>query len=238
LRLDPSILFPYTAKRDLAKGASGKGMFITFEGIEGCGKSTVIRQVADQLRAEGIPLVLTLEPGGTVIGEKIRAILLDPANRALAPLAELLLYEADRVQHVTGLVKPALESGKWVLCDRFYDATTVYQGYVRGQDLHLIETLNTLASQGVSPDLTFVLDCPAEMGLKRAFKRNRALSGDPQDRFEREDLAFHRSVREGYLRLAERHSRIAVVDATQEPDRVAAGIYERLVPMIRQRRGR
>lgn len=212
-------------------------MFISFEGIEGCGKSTQVTRLSNRLNDEGIPCVVTMEPGATAIGHKIRRILLDPVNRDLDPFAELMLYEADRAQHVADVIKPALEAGKWVLCDRFYDATTVYQGYARGQDVQLIETLNAIASQGITPQITFLLDCPAEVGLKRAVRRNEKASGEAEDRFEREAMAFHRAVREGYLRLARCHARIFVVDASQEEDRIAAVVFERLAPLIRDRRG-
>lgn len=210
-------------------------MFITFEGIEGCGKTTQTARLGKRLGEAGIPLITTLEPGATPIGKKIRAILLDPLNRGLNPFAELMLYEADRAQHVAAVIRPALKEGKWVLCDRFFDATTVYQGYARGLDLRLIETLNTTAAQGITPDLTFLLDCPAEVGIKRALGRNERTSGDPEDRFEREAMAFHQAVREGYLRLAQCHARIFVVDASQEEERMAAVIFERVAPFLQDR---
>ncbi|MBW1798594.1 MAG: dTMP kinase, partial [Deltaproteobacteria bacterium] len=139
-------------------------MFITFEGIEGCGKTTQIKRLVDRLGEFSIPRVLTLEPGGTRVGKDIRRILLDSRNHALSHLAELLLYAADRAQHVEEVVRPALDRKEWVLCDRFFDATTVYQGYVRGQDMALIKTLNEKACLGIRPDITFVLDCPVETG--------------------------------------------------------------------------
>ncbi|TET82781.1 MAG: dTMP kinase, partial [Desulfobacteraceae bacterium] len=190
-------------------------MFITFEGIEGCGKSTQAKRLVNRLRELAVPLVFTLEPGGTSVGQKIRRILLDSRNQHLSPLAELLLYAADRAQHVEEVIKPALEQEKWVLCDRFFDATTVYQGYARGLDMKLIVTLNEKASPGIRPDITFLIDCAVEIGLERALKRNRIQFQEGQDRFEREKKDFHEAVREGYLTMAmEDRERFVVVDGT------------------------
>lgn len=156
----------------------------------------------------------------------------------MAALAELLLYEADRMQHVEEVIRPALEADKWVLCDRFYDATTVYQGYARGQDLTLVELLNAKVSGGIRPHLTFLLDCPVTVGLERAFRRNRALQQVGQDRFEREDVAFHNAVREGYLVLSRKeHERFVVVDATQPEASLANEIFERVSPFMRHSAG-
>ena len=129
-------------------------MFITFEGIEGCGKTTQVKRFAKRLKGLGISLITTLEPGGTRIGKDIRKILLDSRNRNLSPLTELFLYAADRAQHVKELIKPALDEGKWVICDRFFDATVAYQGIARGQDMELIGILNEEATQGIQPDIT------------------------------------------------------------------------------------
>lgn len=189
-------------------------MFITFEGIEGCGKSTLARRLFDRIRDLGIPAVLTLEPGGTRIGQAIRNILLDARNDHLSPLSELFLYEADRAQHVDEVIRPALDRGEWVVCDRFFDATTVYQGYGRDQDMSLVRALNERASQGILPDKTFLLDCQVRVGLERALRRE-GLGGGGQDRFEREQEAFHETIREGYLILGrENPERFVVMDAT------------------------
>lgn len=194
-------------------------MFITFEGIEGCGKSTQARRLARRLQLEGIQAVLTLEPGGTAIGATIRNILLSSQNRQLSSLAELLLYAADRTQHVAEVIEPALKSGKWVISDRFMDATVVYQGYARGQDMSFIHLLNEKATHGLRPDKTFLLDCPVEVGLARAMKREKESQLQGQDRFEQEKRAFHDAVRQGYLTLASREpDRIAVLDGTRGPD--------------------
>ncbi|MFC1892261.1 dTMP kinase, partial [Thermodesulfobacteriota bacterium] len=166
-------------------------MFITFEGIEGCGKTTQIKRFVERLEHEsGVQLVKTFEPGGTEIGSRIRKILLDSRNKNLSHIAELMLYAADRAQHIEETILPALEKGKWVVCDRFYDATVAYQGTARGMDMELIHLLNDRVMRGVKPDLTLLLDCPVETGLTRALERNK-LSMEGQDRFEREKLDFH-----------------------------------------------
>ena len=211
-------------------------MFITFEGIEGCGKSTQTKRLASRLKKLKIPAVSTLEPGGTRVGQEIRRILLDSSNQQLSHLAELLLYAADRAQHVQEVIKPALGQKKWVLCDRFSDATTVYQGYARGQDMELVSTLNEKSCLGIWPDITFLLDCPVEIGLERALKRNRNLSQDGQDRFEKEKRDFHEAVRKGYLYMArEDPKRFVVVDATPGEDEVEAAIFEHLKALLSKR---
>ena len=189
-------------------------MFITFEGIEGCGKTTQIKCLSRTLTRCEIPHVTTLEPGGTEVGKHIRRILLDAGNKGLVPLAELMLYEADRAQHIEEIVGPALEQGKWVLCDRFTDATVAYQGAARGQDGQFVDFLNDKATKGIKPDRTFLLDCPVETGLARALARNRLARDKGQDRFEREKRAFHRDVRDAYLELAQKDTqRFIVIDA-------------------------
>ena len=208
-------------------------MFITFEGIEGCGKSTQAKRLVNRLRELAVPLVFTLEPGGTSVGQKIRRILLDSRNQHLSPLAELLLYAADRAQHVEEVIKPALEQEKWVLCDRFFDATTVYQGYARGLDMKLIATLNEKASPGIRPDITFLIDCAVEVGLERALKRNKIQFQEGQDRFEREKKDFHEAVREGYLTMAmEDRERFVVVDGTLKEDELEEIIFKHVEPFV------
>jgi len=210
-------------------------LFITFEGIEGCGKTTQIRRLARNLEGQGIGFTATLEPGGTEVGRKIRKILLDARNTGLTPLAELLLYEADRAQHVEEVVKPALDKGLWVLSDRFFDATVVYQGFARGQDMKLIKLLNEKATQGIVPGRTFLLDCPVEVGLARATARN----NKGQDRFERERIAFHRKVRQGYLELARKErKRYIVLDATQSVRDLEKEIMEHMRPLLSLGRGK
>ena len=209
-------------------------MFITLEGIEGCGKTTQIRRLVRRLRKRGIPLIATLEPGGTRIGKKIRRILLDAQNKDLSPLTELILYAADRAQHVEEVIKPALDQGRWVICDRFFDATVVYQGMARGLDMRLISTLNERATQGIRPDVTFLLDCPVEIGLKRATGRDEAPSHQGQDRFEREARAFHKEVRRGYLDLARKEKRrFVVIDAALTEDEVEEKIFQHIEPHLK-----
>jgi dTMP kinase len=174
---------------------------------------------------------MTREPGGSLVGDQIRRILLSSDTTELTPLGELFLYEANRAQHVAQLIEPALRKGMIVLCDRFSDATLAYQGFARQLDLTMVEELNRLASQGISPDLTLLLDCPVELGLRRASRRiETAKPGLREDRFERESVVFHERVREGYLKLAHRDpDRIKVIDASQGEDavhRLICGVVE------------
>jgi dTMP kinase len=206
-------------------------VFITFEGIDGCGKSTQISRLERSLRRKGQPVVLTREPGGTEIGQAIRDILLQVDNTHLTPMAELFLYAADRAQHVQEVIKPALAAGKWVLCDRYCDATTVYQGVALESCGRLIDTLNREATIGVMPDITFLLDCPAEVGLERTGKR--AKKDRKRDRFERKTLEFHLKIRYGYLTLANKHrDRFRLIDSTVAEDRVAKKIREVIDPYL------
>lgn len=210
--------------------------FITFEGIEGCGKSTQAEFLSRALQAEtGCQVVATREPGGCPIANKIRAILLDADNKALVPLAELLLYAAARAQHVAEVIRPALAEGKIVLCDRFTDATSAYQGHGRSLDLALIDNLAQLATGGLTPDLTILLDCPEEVGINRAMARINATSGAREERFEQESLRFHRAVREGYLKLAaENPARFIIIDGTRGIQETAETIRNAVVPRILQ----
>ena len=203
-------------------------MFITFEGIEGSGKTTQIKLLIPVLQARGYECIATREPGATEVGSKIRAILLDAAHTTILPLTELLLYEADRAQHVHEVIRPALADNKLVVSDRFFDATTVYQGYARGFDLKLIERLHRLVIGDLRPDLTVVLDLPVDLGLKRAWERINAQSGGlPEDRFEKEAFAFHEKVRQGYLTLAEiEPERFRVIDANRSHQVVHKEIAE------------
>ncbi|RJP21993.1 MAG: dTMP kinase [Candidatus Abyssobacteria bacterium SURF_5] len=184
--------------------------FITIEGVEGSGKTTQAALLADYLRRQGIGLVETREPGGTEVGEQVRQILLSPLSAGLAPMAELLLFLAARAQLVKEVIVPALQSGKWVICDRFFDATLAYQGHGRGIDGKIIRKLNEHATSGLKPDVTFLLDLDIEVGIRRAVSAKREFTGSRGgDRLEQEDKEFHRRVREGYLELAR-----------PEPDRV------------------
>jgi dTMP kinase len=192
------------------------GFFITFEGIEGCGKTTQISHLTAYLKEKNLPFLLTREPGGTEIGDRIRQILLSSENSRMEPVTEFFLYEAARAQHLSQVVLPALTDGKTVLCDRFADATVAYQGYGRGLNLAWIEEIHNRFLKGLKPNLTFLLDLPVEEGLRRAWKRmeNQTVK---EDRFEKEALAFHRRVREGYLFLARQEpNRIIVLDGMKD----------------------
>ncbi|MEJ2200350.1 MAG: dTMP kinase [Desulfuromonadaceae bacterium] len=200
-------------------------LFITFEGVEGCGKSTQVELLAGRLTELRLPVLTTREPGGCPIADGIRKILLDPANTALAPLTELLLYAAARAQHVSEVVLPALEQGRIVICDRFLDATMAYQGFGRGLDAELIRQLNHIATGGLQPDLTLLLDMPPREGLQRATERNRTAALSHEERFEKETLAFHEKVRRGYLDLARQNERFRIIDAHGTVEAVAERIY-------------
>ena len=177
--------------------------FITFEGGEGSGKTTQIKLTADWLRERGIPILSTVEPGGTPLGRKIREILLNRGSWAIGAEAELLLFAAARAQHVREAILPALERGQWVLCDRFADATMAYQGFGRGLDADFIRTLNAFSAQALKPEMTLLFDLPVESGLARAKKRASGVRPEAaEDRFEQEERAFHGRIREGYLSLA------------------------------------
>lgn len=203
------------------------GYFITFEGVEGCGKSTQIRLLGEILESSGYHVVVTREPGGCRISDKIRSILLDADNRGMHPLTELMLYAAARAQHVAEVIRPALEAGHLVLCDRFTDATIAYQSCGRGIERSTIDTLNTLACQSLSPDLTILIDCDAEVGLTRARQRIEATSGPREERFELESLEFHRRVRDGYLSLArEEPHRFMKVDGAGTIGAISAEISD------------
>jgi len=196
-------------------------LFITFEGVEGSGKTTQIRRLKRYLTQKGIPCKVTREPGGCPIGERIRKILLNPDHREMTPLSELLLYEASRAQHLKEVIEPLLRRGTVVLCDRFIDASIAYQGHGRKVDLNWVARLNRLSTGGIKPDITFLLDCPIDLGLKRAIRRNRALNQEKEDRFEREKVQFHRLVRGGYLSIAKKEpQRVKVIDTRQGEERV------------------
>ncbi|MDP2972214.1 MAG: dTMP kinase [Deltaproteobacteria bacterium] len=202
-------------------------LFITFEGVEGSGKTTQIQRLKRYLKRRGVPCKVTREPGGPPISEKIRKILLDPNHRKLIPLSELLLYEAARAQHIYEVIKPFLKKGGVILCDRFNDATLAYQGYGRKIDRELIRKHNRLSSQGIKPDLTFLLDCPSDIGLKRALQRNRTLKNEREGRFEKEKIQFHHRVRKGYLAIAKKEPhRVKVIDTRAGEKKVFDKIRE------------
>lgn len=209
-------------------------MFITFEGIEGCGKSTQIKFLAEYLRIQGQEVLLTREPGGCSIADQIRSMLLDAANREMVPVTELMLYASARAQHVAEVIQPALKRQTLVLCDRFSDATRAYQAFGRGIERQTIETLNSLACSGLDPDVTVLLDCPVEVGLQRARQRIEGSSGPREERFELESLAFHQKVRDGYLQLAaEEPQRFIVIDAQGTPEQIAERIQGEIVRRLK-----
>lgn len=190
------------------------GHFITFEGLEGCGKSTQVELLANWLSARNIPVICTREPGGTMLGEKIRDLLKNgTADTFFSARAELLLFESSRAQHVDEKIFPALKAGKDVLCDRFFDSSLVYQGNARKIARSDIELLNRFATNGLVPDLTVLLDIDPEESVRRL-----SLRGQNIDRIEQEDIEFFRAVREGYIELAENDSRFLVVDGKQSKE--------------------
>jgi dTMP kinase len=195
------------------------GKFITLEGGEGAGKTTCMEHVEQRIRDAGIDLVVTREPGGTRIGEKIRELLLDRGNFDILDDTELMLMFAARCQHLNERIRPALEADSWVLCDRFTDATYAYQGGGRGIPKERIAVLEGWVQQGMKPDLTLLLDLPVETGLQRAGQRSKP------DRFESENIAFMHNMRSVYLEIANSEpDRVRIIDASQELDRVLAQI--------------
>lgn len=209
-------------------------MFITFEGTEGCGKTTQIRLLAEKLGSLGYSVVLTREPGGCHISDQIRAILLDAKNCAMTPETELLLYCAARSQHISEIIKPALLDGKIVLCDRFSDATLAYQHFARGVDRQKLENLNTFAVHGITPDLTLIIDGDVETCLARAKSRIHATSGPKEERFELESIAFHQKVRAGYQQLArENPHKKLMLDASKSIQQLSDDIIAVLLPRIK-----
>jgi dTMP kinase len=208
--------------------------FITFEGIEGCGKTTQIRLAEAWLRERGIPVVATAEPGGTPLGRKIREMLLNRGSCAISAEAELLLFAAARAQHVRETIFPALEAGRWVLCDRFADATAAYQGFGRGLDDGFIRTLNTFSTLTVMPERTILFDLPVETGLARAEKRAAGIRPEEaEDRFEQEEKAFHGRVREGYLNLAaEEPERFRIIDGAADIETVRRDVCRHLTAWL------
>jgi dTMP kinase len=195
--------------------------FITFEGGDGSGKTTQLKALERHLTARGKSCITTREPGGTPLGKLIRRVVLEAGEQTLVSPTELFLYLADRAQHIQEIVRPAIEQGKIVLCDRHTDSTLAYQGYGRGIDRGLLRQLNSIASQGITPDLTLLLDCPVEIGLSRTAQRPFQSSGKREDRFEREKIEFHERVRAGFLELARTEpERFCVIDASRPAEEV------------------
>lgn len=209
------------------KQMSNRGVFITFEGGEGAGKTTLIAKLEKELLRRGETPLLTREPGGTFLGEEIRQMVLGQNNQ-ITPYAELLLFLAARAQHVEQVIKPALSQGKIVLCDRFNDSTIAYQGFARGLGVETVEHLCKLACQGCIPDLTFYLDIDPAVGMERARKQQRVM-----DRMENEKKAFHDKVRQGFLNIAKQdEKRICVIDAMNTEQAVYDHVLTRLIHKI------
>lgn len=201
-------------------------LFITFEGEEGSGKTVQTRALYRRLTREGIPAVLTHEPGGTIIGERVARLVKWAHDAGISPLTELMLFNASRAQLVEEVIQPALKSGKVVICDRYADSTIAYQGYGRGLNLKMVGEINYTATGGLQPDLTFLLDLHFEAGIAR--KSNRK-----HDRFEQADIAFHRKVRQGYLKMAaEEPRRWKVIDASQPKEKIREIIWEKVSRLL------
>jgi len=201
-------------------------LFITFEGGEGCGKSAQAKALYGRLYREGIPVILTHEPGGTSLGDEICHLLKWNGDLDITPLAELLLFNASRSQLIDRVINPNLEKGKVVICDRCTDSTVVYQGYGRGLDMEVIKMINNIATKELHPNLTLLLDMPSEIGFTR--KNNVR-----QDRFEKEDTAFHEKVRQGYLELAAKEpERWLVIDASQSKEIIADIIWQKVSQLL------
>ena len=201
-----------------------RGKFITFEGPEGGGKSTHVQELAKQLRAEGLTVLVTREPGGTPLAEKIRSLLRDELDDPPVTRSEVLLFLAARAQVVSQVIRPALARGEWVLCDRFADSTFAYQGYGRGIDVGLLKNFNDFATEGLMPDMTILLDVPLEVSRERLAARQ-AATATSADRIEQAGTMFHRRLREGFLELAHAEpGRFVTIDATGDKDKVSAAV--------------
>jgi len=200
-------------------------LFITFEGGEGCGKSTQAKALFSNIRGSGVPVILTQEPGGTPLGREVRQWLKGEADSD--PVAELLLFNASRVQLVNNVIRPALKEGKVVLCDRYYHSTVAYQGYGRGLDLDMIDKVNNIATSGLEPDLIIFLDTDVEQALSR--KRNK-------DRFELEDIAFHQRVKKGYLEMSKADPKLwMVIDGSLSKSEIEKIIWDKVARLLPKR---
>jgi len=217
---------------------SHRGKFITFEGLDGTGKSTQIEKLAKALRARGLSVVVTREPGGTPTGEKIRHVILDSATTGLSPMAEMALMFASRAQHIREVIEPALAQGKTVLCDRFTDSTEAYQGAGRKLGSDPVLDLHRILCGNLQPDLTILMDSDVARSVERARRRNQKSAKHQKDenRFEQESRAFFGRVRNGYLAIARREPRrVAVIDARGTPSQTHAKILEVVLPPLRLR---
>jgi dTMP kinase len=210
------------------------GCFITFEGPEGAGKTTQIERLLRRLENDGVLTIQTREPGGTVIGQELRAMLLMPERPPLAAETEALLMIGDRAQHVAEVIRPALAAGMVVICDRYADSTLAHQGYGKGLDLTALESINRFATGGLMPDLTFLLDIDVRAGLDRKRKGFTDGDGEELNRIDLRDLRYHQRVRDGFLALAARSpDRIAVLDASQDADAIADQVWGRVAALVR-----
>jgi dTMP kinase len=205
-----------------------KGMFITFEGIEGCGKSTQSELLRDNLKKLGKEVILTREPGGTAISERIRQILLEPDHAEMLPETELLLYSASRSQHTGQKIIPSIKAGKIVISDRFYDSTIAYQGAARNIESAAIDFLCKFAAYHLQPDVTFLIDLPVKTGLSR-------IKSGTADRLEQESVNFHRKVRQGFLELAKLHKRIIIIDGQNTIEKINGLIMENIEKLMKER---
>jgi dTMP kinase len=215
-------------KGDLKKLPRGKRLFITFEGVEGSGKSTQLNMLHAHLLRMNMDVVSTHEPGGTRIGEDIRRILLDPANKEMHAMTEAVLYAADRAQHVYEVIKPAMNQGKIVLCDRYIDSTLAYQGVARRMGMEGIQNLNEWITEDLYPDLTFLLEIPYRVGLKRMQKRSRSA-----DRMENQPDSFHEQVQEAYKTLAKIFSkRFVILNGADKPENIHHKIMQEVTEFM------
>jgi dTMP kinase len=205
-----------------------KGIFVTFEGPDGSGKTTQVNLLKEYFNSLGYDVLITREPGGTPISEKIREVILDPENKEMGATCEALLYAAARAQHMYETIIPALDMGKMVICDRFVDSSIVYQGYARGLGEEMVETINGYAIQGRTPDRTFLITIPPEIGIQR-----KNTDGE-LDRLEQEDIQFHKKVYEGYNRLKGKYDRILHIDGTQDINKIQDIIREDINRIIKK----
>jgi dTMP kinase len=209
-----------------------RGRFITFEGIDGSGKTTQMRLLVQRLQTQGRDVLEAVEPGGTPVGRQIRHILLDAANQDLRPTTELLLYFASRAQNVEQCILPALAAGKIVVCDRFTDSTLAYQGYARGLGAETVLALDRIACRGLAPDLTLLIDLDLDTALARAHKRNAGGATD-ETRMDDQSREFHQKVRDAYLALAKQHAgRFRVIDGRGTPEEIARRVWESAAPHV------
>lgn len=210
-----------------------KGFFITIEGIEGCGKTTQIELLKVYIESRGYKVILTREPGGTLLGNRLRDILLHAIDEQIEVETELLLIIASRIEHVKKVIKPSMEQGKVIICDRFMDATVAYQGYGRGLDLNLINRFNSFAVGDAVPDITILMDIDESIGLKRADDRYKKLKNKAKDRFEREQIEFHKRVRHGYQEIAksdpERVKLIYADGSIEEVHKKLRDLFDKLI---------